>query len=839
MARSLFDELRARQAAPTAPPKLKPNAFARIARFAWRNAGFVIGFWFLLTLACAFGLWRNYAPPVAASLPLEIALPGDHTSMASFGTLLGMQTITLSNTRADLLEDQRSDVVTTMRQRGDIYQLVFAPGAGDYYDGNGFLYHPLDEVKGRVAYALSLKPLFTAIAEAPNISSMATLVTEISASLQQGRDPQGLDDLLSESAISVEAMMRGEDKPVDWSKLADLNEENTATTVTILAVPRAGQEAAARSLTLKLLNVLQNSSDTTGSLSQPGIPPPKRAAATVDGMRALAAAAIGVIFVALILALAFGRFRLVLAAFVPALAFLFPTALAVMLKARADWLAYWPFGLGLLWLAVALSLHTVLAKVTYANGRKARESVVMLADQHHGPDLAWLWLLLTLPFAGLVLLAQGTALALIALGLGAVAFALAITLPTALLRFIPEALQWRAGEWLVPAHRALFETGQWQWLARGLGALLVAVSAGYLALTPTRMEIRQADVPVSVVASNAADAEITIKRLKAFSEAKAVRWLGMFMPKDAEAKREAMSLLKDQFPRITPVLSEAPADIRDQLETLQDSLKEIASNVQAKPRLKMAADDFRRSLSLLAATSDDRQVRQLENRLFGGFNRLAERADLLAAVPPPQLATLPSELHTLFGTPEGAMRIEVTPVDGFSNAKLADILEQAGLNVLHPSVEQEQANRAVIQSVSKVLGLAAGIGLGVLLLALRQLRAIAAGLLMAVSCAVVAFAVGRFWQVEWNLTTLLQALGVTSALLAFVWPAARHEASTTTLALELFLLPVLAMVMVLPFDALGVAPIANATLPVASALMVAALIVGLLRQHRRKPEGFF
>jgi hypothetical protein len=47
------------------------------------------------------------------------------------------------------------------------------------------------------------------------------------------------------------------------------------------------------------------------------------------------------------------------------------------------------------------------------------------------------------------------------------------------------------------------------------------------------------------------------------------------------------------------------------------------------------------------------------------------------------------------------------------------------------------------------------------------------------------------------------------------------------------------MVMVLPFDALGVAPIANATLPVASALMVAALIVGLLRQHRRKPEGFF
>jgi hypothetical protein len=127
----------------------------------------------------------------------------------------------------------------------------------------------------------------------------------------------------------------------------------------------------------------------------------------------------------------------------------------------------------------------------------------------------------------------------------------------------------------------------------------------------------------------------------------------------------------------------------------------------------------------------------------------------------------------------------------------------------------------------------------VLLLALRQSRAIVMGLLMALSCAIVAYAVGRFWQMDWNLTTLLQALGVTAALLAFVWPAARHEASTTTMALELFLLPVLAMVMVLPFAALGVGPIANATLPVASALLMAALIVGLLRQHRRKPSGYF
>jgi gas vesicle protein len=839
MARSLFDELRAQRAEPPPQPKLKPNVFARVSRMAWRQAGWVLCFWLAVFVASGVAAWRIYLPPASASLPLQADAADGHSPDSAFAALTGMQTITLSNAKAEVLQEQRDDLVAALRQRGDVFQLVFAPGAGDFYESGGLLYHPVDEVRGRVAYALSLKPLFNAIAEAPNAQSMATLVNEISAAIQQGRDPQGLDDLLVDSAASVQALMRGEDKPVDWSKLADLSEENTATSVTILAVPRAGQEATARSFTNKLLSVLQNSSDTVAAMSQPGIAPPKRATLALDGMRSLAALAMGLIFAALIVALGLGRMRLALVTFLPPVAFGLPLGFGLLLVTRSDWLAHWPLALGVFWMALVLGLQSVFAKVTYANGKKARESIVMLADHHHGQDSLWLAAIMAMPFAALVLATQGQAPAALALAGAVVALLMSMSLPTTLLRFFPEALQWRAGEWLVPAHRALFETGQWQWLARGFGAMLVLGCAAYLFVAPPHVEARKDDVPVSVVANNAKDADMVIKRLQAFSEAKAVRWLGMFLPADEATKREALRLLKDQFPRITPVLSEPPSDIRDQLDELQDSLKDIASTEQTKPRLKMAADEFRRSLALLAATSGDQQVRQLENRLFGGFNRLAERAEVLSSLPKPDLASLPDELHTLFGTPEGAMRIEVSPIDGVSNARLAEILEQADFNVLHPSVERDMMNRAVFATVSRVLAMSAFVGLLVVLLALRRLEAGVMAFLMAASAALVAFAVSRFWQVDWTFTNLLQAIIVISATLGFAWPAARHDASTAVMALELFLLPALALAFVLPFVALGVEPISQAIMPLGVCLFASAGIVGLLRQHRRVPEDLF
>ena len=146
-----------------------------------------------------------------------------------------------------------------------------------------------------------------------------------------------------------------------------------------------------------------------------------------------------------------------------------------------------------------------------------------------------------------------------------------------------------------------------------------------------------------------------------------------------------------------------------------------------------AKDQFRRSLALLSASDRDQPITQLENRLFGGFNRLAERAARLASLASIDIETLPPDLHRLFGHGSGPFRIEVDAAAGITNDRLAVALDQAGLNVSHPAVTQShfeaQKNRLVMQ----VSGLAIGLVFLILILTLRDVRRILSLALLAVA----------------------------------------------------------------------------------------------------------
>ncbi|MDE2384374.1 MAG: hypothetical protein KGO53_07130 [Alphaproteobacteria bacterium] len=837
MAQSLFDELRARNFQPPPPPRLKPTVLARLARLAWRNALLVVIGWSALA-AMALGLAIHFAKaPMLELWPIPFEQAQAEGGITNFSRLDNLQTITLSNADPGLLDEQRADLVQTLRQHSEIYELVFAPGTGDYYDAHGLLYHPLGEIKGRVAYALSLKPLFAAVAEAPNANSMATLVNEVSNAIQQGRDPQGVDDLFSESAASVQALMHGEDKPVDWAKVADLDADNTAPVVTVLALPRPGQAAAASALTLRLLNVLSSSSQTVADLAKADDPAEKAPPLPMEWPRFFAALLIALVFSGLLLALALGRARMALVMMAPPLVMACAVAAGIAGAAGVSWLSFWPLGLGLVMVAGALSGYFVLAVVNQAGGQPAGEAVVMLAAQFHGRELLWLAGLMASPWVGLLVLGTAPTMAagLAALALVGLALLCIFTLGPALLRYFPEASKWRASEWLVPAHRALFETGQWQWLARGLGALLVAASLAVIFIVPPAQVMSRANAPVTLIAHSKADAEAAINRLKSIPAALGVRWLAMFLPEAGEEKRAALQALKSQFPRITPVLSQDVADLRDELDTLQQSLKDISEAAAAKPRLKQAADEFRRSLALLAATSDDNQVRQLENRLFGGFNRLADRADVLANLDVPSLDALPSELTTLFGSPATALRIEVIPATNVSNGALAVALEMAGFNVLHPAVSQQMADAARLNRILMVLGVGLAIAAVLLMLAFGDAPPLTgAGLMMAASL-IVLMAAERLWQSEWNLPWLLAVLAVLSSLMASLFHTPANRGSTALSAVQLFLLPAMALAIVLPFMLLNVDAVSEALLPPAVGLGLVAVVIGLLQQHRPAP----
>ena len=205
---SQFDELSAPKQLVQAT-RIKPNIFARIVRFSWNNAALVLIFWLLFNGLGVVVLFEFWQVPSSSRLPLPVA-QAELPDPAGLNDLVSLQTITISNSNAEVLAAQRSDLTAELREHHDIYELVFAPGGNDFYDDYGMLFRPLEEIEARVAYALSLKPLFDAVAAAPSAQSMTTLISEIAGSVQQGRGSQGVTDLLNEAGETVQSLANGE-----------------------------------------------------------------------------------------------------------------------------------------------------------------------------------------------------------------------------------------------------------------------------------------------------------------------------------------------------------------------------------------------------------------------------------------------------------------------------------------------------------------------------------------------------------------------------------------------------------------------------------------------------
>ena len=830
---SLFDELRSQRNPPAPAPRLRPNVFARLVRFSWNRAELVLAFWMVFAFIGLLLAYEVAQVPKSSRLPLPLRPSLRLAETTEFTNLANLQTIALSNADSATVSVQRADLVAALREQHDTYELVFAPGTGDFYDDNAMLFRPLDEVKARVAYALSLKPLFDAIAVAPNAQSMTTLVSEIAGAAQQGRESLGVSDLLNEAASSVESLANGEEKPMDWAKIAELNIPDSAQTANILALPKLGQEAAARRTTAKFLSVLRDSSATKTQFNQAATPQVKIAPSPPERLRVVAASCMGIAFASLLLAVFLGRARLVLLVVAPAAAMLAPMFSVIMLWGGSEWGSYWPTLFAVFFGVLLLTLRFTLLLAAQAGTFPISQTTAMLCVQTHGVRILQLAFTMALPWTVLPLWQNLPLIFTVTIfsAMAIISPACVLTFTVALLRFSPNSLQWRAREWLEPAHRALFETRYWQIVAPAMGSLIILGCFALALASSGTKQVIQSDAQVSIVAQDRSGVEAAIARLKAFSAARSVRWLGMFLPDNMDEKRAALHQLADQFPRIAPVQSEAPTDLRDQVEAMQESLRRIASVAGKDKALAGSADQFRRSLALLGATDRDQPMTQLENRLFGGFNRLADRAEQLSKLATIDFDSLPAELQGLFGQGKGPYRIQIDAAPGTSNAQLAVSLDLAGFNVVHPAVSQAHADSEKFGSLIKTFGLASGLVLFSLFATFRSFRSWLTLALLGVAAVVVTLGINSLWQPEQNLSWLLGALAVLTWLGGFLHVAlARSETSAESL-IELFMLPAVAFALAVAFYVLGIGAVSDEAMPLTLCIFLVALVVGLFHHH--------
>jgi hypothetical protein len=388
-------------------------------------------------------------------------------------------------------------------------------------------------------------------------------------------------------------------------------------------------------------------------------------------------------------------------------------------------LACWPIYVGVGFIALIMAARCAFANVEAISVSRSTETAIMLAAQKQGSGIAWQAAIGIAVWMGFLALWGRSAVlfgATASIGILASLVATMMIAP-AIVGLSGRPIHLQAQDWIVPMLGAIFDNKVWRGLRTILTlTLLVAAGAGLFTapnILKTSALKDSADQPVNVVVSNLDEAQKSLLQLMLIPQAKAVRWLGAFLPQDVDAKKQALAPLQDQFPKIGSLTAQTPDDLRDQILTLQESLTEIAAQPATRPELRKAADEFRRSLALLSATSSNAEVIEIENRIFGRFNALHDRANQLAAIEEPSLEALDARLKTLFLSADNVYRLEVTPVQGETNESLARILYQQGMTVAHPSLvtsQQQQTTRSsiliVVISSAFVGFVVAGLGIG-------------------------------------------------------------------------------------------------------------------------------
>ena len=403
-----------------------------------------------------------------------------------------------------------------------------------------------------------------------------------------------------------------------------------------------------------------------------------------------------------------------------------------------------------------------------------KQSAVMLAYQKQGSGIVWLACIAILVWCGWLAIAQTPFILMTAVTVTALAVALGacFTLLPALAFVLPGKISWRAADWFLPIYQTLFANRTWRNLRRytAVIAVLAACASLFFASKLQNTSITQVDrnQTVNFLVRSQEEAKAALKKLGTIPQAQSARWLGAFLPEQADLKHQLLQGLDKQFPNFEPLSPQDPASLRDQITSLLVSLEEIATSSAARPELRKAAHDFRRSLEILSNTTNNGEVLEFENRIFGEFNRLNDHANSLANLDKPVLETLDPKLKSLFVSTQNIFRVEVTPMKGTSPAGLANMLAANGFAVAHPALQADSAHRVLI--ASSVMSLAAMLLLGLLTLvfAIREVSGAMASLATCFIAICTALGVAELSQITLSQIALLQATALLAAILVII-----------------------------------------------------------------------
>lgn len=828
------------QSSATPRQKLRPNAFARLARFSASNALLLVAFSVVLTaLMVWFAASRLVIDPDQRPLitldggtarlqaALDQAFPGiEQTFLA-----------VVASSDPETARQQATALAGMLRQRPDLFSSAFVPGTGPFYEANALLYRDTDDVRVRVDRLLQLEPLYHAMAAAPDIAGFTALVTEIGKAVAQGRSPPGLESMLLAASATIEAQVRGKPRPLDWQALAGLDVQSHAKRWYVLATPVPGVERDAAALVRQASAGMQGVS---------WLWPRRALAATPSELRDFVVPALLSVFLTLLfLFAALGSLRQAISVMLAgAVTLAAAAAVAAVLRRPLDG-ATWSFALAAL--APVIVTGGVLA-MAFGRSRMrglAPLQAIMLAAHRQGPYLLTVLLLFTVIW-GAWLLRQLPSLnhfAVIALaGCAAAAVASFIVLPATLMLTAPRRAE-DVPHWLDDAlgeHAAPRARG-----ALDVVAMIVLAGAVFSAVFLPAMHFGERQLPSSPpplletpdsrgavhILAPAAQVEEIVSRLSSLPEVGAIRTAQQFLPPEAGPKIAELRRLSALTP-FEPAFADVQATVPEpaSFDELQSLLTTIAGGPASTPELRDAALRLRRAIELFVAPEppDPSRIAALEKALFGGLGAVSARAQRLAVLEPPRVADLDPQLLRRFVAPDGVWRIEVMPRGGTGELSFAAALRRAVPQSAGQPVVSLVRNEMIHHEAILALASAFAAIAVLLLVSLRSVRGLFLSLVPAAAFITLTAAVTVLLDISLNaamLAGLSAAAGVVIACAMLASGRLRGGGAPHDLPMRAVLLPPLTL-------AAAAAPLVISSRPavaeLGAALALLLVIVALL-----------
>jgi hypothetical protein len=697
-----WEERHAPSAAKPRRRRLRPNIFARLARFACRHPLAVIGLWItlvipafvLVAMTCRVELQEAYlvaADPVLASeqSQLNAEFPEPSESIVAV----------IDSKDPALARGGAERIAARMAEETTVFRNVFSPGTGRFFEDNGVLYLSEAAVTNMVSRIERSAPLFQALASSPNLTGLAELADQVAKAIAEGRSPEGLTGLFADAARTVHAQLEGKRRDLEWLSLIEHGVTIESNRWYVVGYPVATTDADpmrhAVEESRRLADLLVSEFDGRVSVALTGRPVLRAMSPPINIRALLLPALLSSVVLLVILGFALSRFGLVIIVLlVGAITIAIVTALSLAVVGYFDRVSL-TFPVLFVALTGLASIGLILRAEEAEYDGIGKQPALMLATQALGwPLLVWLagMSLIGPALIGSQFLALKKLMIIIAIMNGVIFLAVVTLLPALLSLMRPISLdpadeEDDRGHWLDGLVSKPASYGWWA-LRRGLAATLIAVSVLCAMLVPAfhfespsavagggstpaerlfrELSAREPSLLASgqILSEPGEPARALVRRLAALPEVGGVRWVEAFLPSGEATKRAILARLQGVFPRNTSAVEDLPDDLlRAEFAKLQDGLRRIAAEPAAPRDLARTANELRRSLLLLDnnGTVPASALRELERTFFVRLQLLLDRIDSLSRLEPLTVERLDPAIYRQYVSRDSLWRIEVQP----------------------------------------------------------------------------------------------------------------------------------------------------------------------------------